>query len=200
MQHCVPPSSKQESSGHQRPSPHGKPGLETHSPRSLQCAEEIRHLPRSCPGTISEACSVWMELLASEWLKDNARAKVIAKERANKALESGSFFAAHMVDPPHLAKGQKDSEKQRAIAFLHKQFETVLTRKVPIRQKLTCFDCWGKGHPLRFLLVQIALIGGMLSNIWGFSVKNFVARLCFAGMLPTTAGLERSLKPRSGFN
>ena len=67
---------------------------------------------------IAQGCDLWLELLDSPYIKVNAKALQSVKDRSQVVLESGSFFAANLLDPRYRGQRLSPSQRKKGVDFL----------------------------------------------------------------------------------
>ena len=76
---------------------------------------------------IASATQIWLSLMTSPIIMASSKAKASVKERSSIVLDSGSFFAANLLDPRFQGKLLSPSQKRQAIQFIEDQ----LTMRFP---------------------------------------------------------------------
>ena len=67
---------------------------------------------------IAQATEQWGTLMKSDVIQSNERARTSVEARAAVVLQSGSFFAANMLDPRYLGKNLSEEQRQAGHKFL----------------------------------------------------------------------------------
>ena len=70
---------------------------------------------------IAEACEIWLTLANTTVIKNNAKARKAVADRFPAVFQSGSFFAANLMDPRYNGKLLIASQTRRAVEFITKQ-------------------------------------------------------------------------------
>ena len=70
---------------------------------------------------IAEACEIWLTLGNTAIIKNNAKAKKSIADRSAIVFQSGSFFAANLMDPRYNGKLLNATQTRKAIEFITRQ-------------------------------------------------------------------------------